>query len=473
MKKFVLLALFWASALPASSFADDIHMKNDEAASVHLTIYTQNAALVQMEQKINIPAGFSVINFDGVSEQMLPQTSLLDVDDMKLIEKTYEYNVLNNENLLRAFVGKKIKTVRVNPLNGKNIFEEAVLLNDNFGSPLLQFDYGIESQFPGRIVFESVPKNLKTKPTLVATINNPKAGEKSLSLTYLTSGVKWSTNYVAELNKDDTLDLHAWAEVSNNSGALYHNADIVLLSGNINIGDTGAQPRPMMFAAKSARMMSNAVDSLGADNVEAEALSGYYTYHLPEKITLPDKQSKQLSLWRKPQVKIEKLYKIHSYLMPSRGNQFENQHASVFYKIVNTEENNLGLPLPQGKIRFYEKNSNGETLFLGTSDIRYLSSGEKAELKIGESFDLFADGKIVEFSKISEKISEASYQVTLHNSSEKKENILFMQNINGDTKLISESLKSSLDNVGQLQWKIEVPAKSDVSLTYKLRTTRD
>ena len=473
MKKFILLALLGVSVFPAIAFADDIQLKTDETTSLRVTIYTQNTALVQMEQKINMPAGLSTISFDGVAEQMQPQTTLLDVGDMRLIEKAYEYNVLNNENLLRAFVGKKVKTVRTNPINGKNIFEEAVLLNDNYGAPLLQFDYGIETQFPGRIVFESVPKNLKTKPTLVATINNPKAGEKSLSLTYLTSGVKWSTNYVAELNKDDTLDLHAWAEVSNNSGALYRHADIVLLSGNINIGDTGAQPRPMMFAVKSARMMSNAVDSLGADNVEAEALSGYYTYHLPERITLSDKQTKQLSLWEKPQVKIEKLYKIRSYLMPSRGNKFENQHAAVFYQIENTEENNLGLPLPQGKIRFYEKNNNGDALFLGASDIRYLSVGEKAELNIGESFDLFADGKVTEFSKISEKVSETSYQITLHNSSEKDENILFTQNISGDTKLISESLKSSLSNAGQLEWKIEVPAKSDVSLTYRLRTTRD
>ena len=159
--------------------------------------------------------------------------------------------------------------------------------------------------------------------------------------------------------------------------------------------------------------------------------------------------------------------------MPSRGNEFENQHAAVFYKILNTEENNLGLPLPQGKVRFYEKNSDGNALFLGAADIRYLSVGEKAELNIGESFDLSADGKVTEFSKISEKISEASYQITFRNGGEKDESILFSQNIDGETKLISESLTSTLDNAGQLQWKVEVPAKSDVSLTYKLRTTRD
>jgi hypothetical protein len=65
-----------------------------------------------------------------------------------------------------------------------------------------------------------VPENLRDKPTLVVSLINPVAGEQNLELSYLTGGLSWRADYVAELNEHDHyLDFNGWVTLTNNSGA--------------------------------------------------------------------------------------------------------------------------------------------------------------------------------------------------------------------------------------------------------------
>lgn len=75
------------------------------------------------------------------------------------------------------------------------------------------------------------------------------------------------------------------------------------------------------------------------------------------------------------------------------------------YKLTNSEENKLGLPMPSGVVRFYDKDGSGELQFIGAADMAQLAKGEKAELAIGEAFDIYADGKITAQNKLSEKMA--------------------------------------------------------------------
>ena len=68
--------------------------------------------------------------------------------------------------MLSAFVGKEVKTVRTNPATGENIYEKAILLAADGMSPVLKFDYGIETNFPGRVLFDKVPLGLNSTPVL-------------------------------------------------------------------------------------------------------------------------------------------------------------------------------------------------------------------------------------------------------------------------------------------------------------------
>ena len=150
--------------------AQEIKLGNNDTSEMSLSIYNQNLAQVRDVRQADLKSGVSTVAFEGVAQQMKPETSLLDANGITVLEKNYEYDLLTYNNILTESIGQEVKTVMTNPQTGANIFNKAVVVNSNYGSPLLKFDYGIEGTFPGRVVFDKLPENLRVKPTLVAKV---------------------------------------------------------------------------------------------------------------------------------------------------------------------------------------------------------------------------------------------------------------------------------------------------------------
>ena len=424
-----------------SAQAADVSLKFSDIESLRLSIYNQNLALVSDERKAVLNQGSNSISFEGVSAQIKPETALLQADGLKVIEQNYEYDLLNYENILEKMVGKEVKTVMTNPDTGKNVFDKAIVLNNNDGNPLLQFSYGVESNFPGRIVFEKIPENLRAKP--------------------------------AEIIDDNNLDLQGWVTIVNNSGTDYSNAKVDLVAGNINLVQNNlSQPRSMV-PLKAVSFAMNAADSVVSDGMSAQQVDEYYRYSLPFQTDIMDKQSKQVSLMEIEEVKFKQIFKLKSPMyvaFNSYNDAFERLHPSTVYQFENISENNLGLPLPAGTVRFYDKKS---ALFLGESNINSIADGEKFELSVGKSFDLFASGKIKNTKKISDKSFEADVEITFNNAKSSNAVIEFEQNFQGSVEIIKENFASIKDKAKTLTWKVEVPSKGEAVLNYTVRVVRN
>ena len=67
-------------------------------------------------------------------------------------------------------------------------------------------------------------------------------GEATIQITYFTSGITWSADYVCIANKDETeLGFEGFVRVTNNSGEDYEDAQVRLVVGNINLVEKIAQ----------------------------------------------------------------------------------------------------------------------------------------------------------------------------------------------------------------------------------------
>ena len=140
--------------------------------ATEITIYNQDLALIKKRQQVKLNKGINEVVFDEVARQMRPESAFIFGDGVKILEQNYDYAGVNYMNMLSAFVGKEVKTVRINPATGENIYEKAILLAADGMSPVLKFDYGIETNFPGRVLFDKVPLGLNSTPVL-------KAGEET------------------------------------------------------------------------------------------------------------------------------------------------------------------------------------------------------------------------------------------------------------------------------------------------------
>ncbi len=217
--------IFWLLvALPnVMAQADELRSTLLDQRSVAVTIYNENLALVKDQRKIQFASGQNALAFRDVSARMRPETALLrsltSPGKLSVIEQNFDFDLLTPQKLLEKYVGKSVSIIRTNPATGAETTEQAQVLAANNGV-VMKIGDRIETGIPGRIVYPDVPANLRDRPTLVMSLNNGGAVQQDVELSYLTGGLAWKADYVAELNAaDDKLDLSGWVTLTNTSGA--------------------------------------------------------------------------------------------------------------------------------------------------------------------------------------------------------------------------------------------------------------
>ena len=453
--------------------AAEILVNQSQNTDMVVSVYNNNLGLVHDTRRVKLQKGRNDVAFEGVSKQIRAESAILTGKGINVREQNYDYNLLTSQNLLDSYVGKEVKTAIQNPIDGSTMYDKATVLSNINGRPVLQFGYGVDADFPGRIIYDKVPENLRKKPTLVAALESQKSGEEALELTYLTGGLSWKADYVAEITDADKLDINTWITLSNETGSDYDNATIQLISGSVNhFSDAGGAIRPAVMMSKAMVMENGMGDSFApASSVAPESVSDYYMYVLPEKTDIKDKQSKQISLMNLQNVKYEKEYRFVSPLYLGIGaaqNEFEKRHPSIVFQLTNEKQNNLGQPLPSGMMRFYE-NKNGNMVFLGESSISQTAVGEKAELNLGQAFDVYASGKIAESQQISKGTWQYRVKISFKNVSAQKSQISFEQKIYGKWKIIKDNMDAQSKNASAAQWKFTLQPQETKELDFTIR----
>ena len=87
-----------------------------------------------------------------------------------------------------------------------------------------------------------------------------------------------------------------------------------------------------------------------------EAFFEYHLYTLDRRTTIKDNQTKQMTLLDANQVPVKVFHLFWSPLDDfSRYDQRTGkQKVGVFLELINSEKDNLGIPLPQGTVRAYK-----------------------------------------------------------------------------------------------------------------------
>jgi len=222
MKKLPLRAAVAAALLAAGTAPAAVEEKPSTLAdqqSVAVTIYNENLALVKDVRRLAIERGHNRLALREVSARIRPETALLrslsHPGSLALLEQNFDFDLLTPAKLLEKYVGREVRIVRTHPQTGAETLETATVLAANQGV-VLRIGDRIETGRPGRIVFDSVPPNLRDRPTLVTELDSGRAGAQTVELSYLSGGLSWKADYVAELNaKDDALDLNGWVTLTN------------------------------------------------------------------------------------------------------------------------------------------------------------------------------------------------------------------------------------------------------------------
>jgi len=337
----------------------------------------------------------------------------------------------------------------------------------------LQIDDHIETAVDGRIIYPDVPENLRERPTLTMVVESDGQGEKALELSYLTQGLSWKADYVAQLNNDENrIDLKGWVTLMNNSGSSYKMAKLQLVAGEVN---RAPEPRAVMpMIAEMSRTMADGMQK----NMEQESLFEYHLYSVARPTTLLQNQSKQIALLQENNGIVAKELVLRSrnqnYYYAKVGNIDEKVGVDVFLKIKNDKASNFGLPKPAGIVRVYKEDGSGFSQFIGEDSIDHTPENEIIRIRMGKAFDVTAERVQTDFSVVrgtekNQRIHESAYTITIKNAKPEAVEVEVEEILPGDWQILSESHEHTKKSATTVSWMVPVKAKSSAILSYRVR----
>jgi hypothetical protein len=468
-----LCAACFAAGFFSLAHASEIITTAADQQGVAITIYQDDLALIKEQRRISLPAGMSRLAVQDVSARLQPETVLLRVEDgkgsVRVVEQVFDYDLLTPGKLLERSVGREVEVVRTHPQTGADISETARVLSYQQGTVVLQMGDRIETSVPGRLVFRDIPPGLRMQPTLALLLDNPAAGVRDLELSYLTSGVSWRADYVAELSSnDDRLDLSAWVTLTNESGISYPEARLQLVAGEVQRAGAAKRGAPELMARSAL--------AAPVSDMAQERLFDYHLYTLERPTTLADRQSKQVVLLRATEIPVRKDYVLRGaeyYYGGRYGEPGERLPVGVFLEFLNHSDSGLGLPLPKGILRTYKQDSDGRAQFVGENHLAHTPVNETVRLRLGQSFDLTATRTQTDFRRIATAerqtpVVETAYAIRVRNGGPEAVTLRVEEPVPGDWEILKESASHRKEAANLAVWELKVPAAGETLLEYRV-----
>jgi hypothetical protein len=224
-------------------------------------------------------------------------------------------------------------------------------------------------------------------------------GAATIQITYFTSGITWSADYIAIADAaEKNLGFEGFVRVFNNSGEEYEDAQVRLVVGTINLVEKIAQLAqvPVAEVAKmqaekleefkkdvTHRFMQRAggfgggeADAAKAKEIVKEGLSEYFIFTIEGTETIPTGWSKRLRALEGKTVPFRIQYRY-------RPNEYGDQLVRM-YLLTNDEKSQLGSsPLPDGIVRVFKNNGREGLSYLTQQATKYVPIGDKIELNLG------------------------------------------------------------------------------------------
>jgi hypothetical protein len=455
-----------------SAVADQSTTLTDQT-DLAVTVYNSNIALVRDVRELQLPRGNFRLKFMDIAATVNPATvhfrSLTEPDKVGVLEQNYEYDLLEPAKLLNKYVGKEVTLVRSYMENGSTKHEEikaTLLANNNgpvwkIGNDIVTGGYSESYRFP------EVPANLYERPTLLMSLENSGSSKQKIESSYLAGNLSWNADYVLTVGRDDkAADLDGWVTVINNSGTAFHNARLQLVAGDLN-----RVPEPARYRA--ADMLVNAQETKARAQFQQENFSEYHLYSLGRRTSVEDKETKQISLLEGTGVPVEKLFVVNgqNFYYHNRQNPGSplKDPVMVFYKFKNEEKVGLGVPLPAGNVRVYQKDSKGGLLFIGEDHIDHTPKDEFVNVKIGNAFDIVCERKQTDYKSIATAVWEMEFEIKVRNHKDTPITVQVNEPIGGDWEMLSSTYKYNKTSAWAAQFDVPVKANGESVLKYRIR----
>ena len=428
------------------------YLLNGQSNNAVITMYKDQIALIKQPISWALESDQKTITWDLLPGGIIKDSPFLSLENATIKMQRVNQDVFRFSNRLYNYLGE---TIDVELINGKGISGTLIELTDR--TITLQRKRSIISFNRDRVDYINAPgliENIVYKPSITWDIsyeNQPIQIEGDLI--YLSKGFDWDAIYRLILDESgNQAELLAEAYIKNNSNLNFDNVAIQLVEGKLK--QNGLINRPPVM------MRTSPQDEQGLNN---ERLGDYHIYELNEPINLLAKESITTRLYPSKMISFAK-----TYLFENDERAQKEEPLAIEYQISNSTKNNLGVPLPQGKIQLFQTTPSGKIEFVGEDEIRQVPKGSTATIISGRAFDVIGKRSVVNYDR-QRKSEEGSISITVTNTLPQNIKVRLIEHIYGDWVIRNASTNYRKEDASTIHFSINIPADGFSTVTYTYR----
>lgn len=475
-----------------------------EARDLQLTIYNQNFAVVKEDRILDLQKGENELRVTDITGYLEPESVILrDIekpDSLKTLEQNYESDPLSEGLLLRKAEGKILDFEVTEPKTGEKKIIKGKIIRSGYVpqypyssqvssyQPIVEVDGKIQFGLPGRPIYDSLEPGSFIKPTLLWKLWAKETGKHKVEFSYLTNEISWASSYNAVMpEKGDKFDLTGWVTLTNKSMKDFEKASVKLIAGDVS----RLQPEIRRDMYKARMSLDAAVPDT---TVKERAFEEYHLYTLPRPVTILDKEIKQIEFIRANSINFQRFYVYDGFKIDEQYRHWDyysireradygticNQKVWVMLEFKNSDKNQLGIPLPKGKIKIYRKDIDGRNEFIGEDQIDHTSKDEIVKVYIGNAFDIVGERKQTNFkignitgrTDVSRYIDE-SFEIKLRNHKKEDVSVKVIEHLYRwyNWELKDESSPYLKKDSKTIEFMMKLPADGEKVITYSVHYT--
>ena len=469
MKKFsltslALVLLTCTTSANASDTVTNITIYGNSPQSWNMPYYygqqnVEGYAVINFAKQATFAEGSNAVNVADVPDEIDPTSIMIKSmnRNLQVIEQNFVASKLNTADIIKRSIGKEIE-VEQDSSNGV-ITSKGILLDSSNGLIIKEGDkVKIINNYSSVSVVDD--NSAVSGNSIRWLINSAVAGDSLFEYSYKTQGISWSASYDIYLDGkgDDIMGkIEGWANLLNNTKISIKDTNLKLVAGETAQANGGPRAVPMMAMAKGAAMDMVAE----AAPMQEQKFADYHMYTIDRKISLPAQSTKKIKLFDdKEGVLATKKYVYE-------GANGDNAVKSVI-TFMNDEKSRLGIPLPGGKYRVFNKDASSSYEQVGEATQTHKAEGEKVELTIGNTFDLKAERKQTdgEQDQIRHR-GKYTVQVDLSNALEEEATVFVREPIyQQNWEVVSKTHPFAKINANLAEFTVTIKPKSKETLEY-------
>ena len=424
-----------------------------QSTDATMTIYKNGLALINQPVSWIIDNQSNKIEYEIIPEGIKKSTPYLNLSNGKVFNQKLNYNIFSENTLFKNSLGS---SVTITTIDDEDQFGTLISISPEGYTLQTRRDVVyIKKTHVKQVALRKIIDNPRIRPVLqwniISETNNP-----SGNLVYMTNGFEWNAVYRMEILGDGSATLIPEAYISNYSSITFDNLKIKLVEGALGNNQTNS-------IRSNRRLSSVSRDSEMDTQIGKESpLGDYSIYNYPKRFSFGSNEHVSVRLYESRKINYSKIYVFENVERRQKEEPLE-----IEFQVQNTMENNLNIPLPQGRIALYEY-SDSALEFTGEDNIKQTPKGEVLTIRAGRSFDVIGKRKVVNFDR-QRKSEEASIEVLINNTKDEKISIRLEEKILGDWVIKDASHNYIKKDATTIHFPLSISKGKKALVTYTYR----